>query len=70
MCDNFELPRKSTDKKSTLIGHLTDLVKELQLLINTFVQEGQCVGALVDRSNCVVNCVGVFHFKRLSDSST
>ena len=28
MCDNFELPRKSTDKKSTLIGHLTDLVKE------------------------------------------
>ena len=28
MCDNFELPRKSTDKISTLIGHLTDLVKE------------------------------------------
>ena len=28
MCDNFELPRKSTDKKSTLIGHVTDMVKE------------------------------------------
>ena len=28
MCDNFELPRKSTDKKSTLIGYVTDLVKE------------------------------------------
>ena len=29
MCDNFELlPRKSTDKKSTLIGHVTDTVKE------------------------------------------
>ena len=28
MCYNFELPRKSTDKKSTLIAHLADLVKE------------------------------------------
>ena len=28
MCDNFEQPRKSTDKKSTLIGHVTDMVKE------------------------------------------
>ena len=28
ICDNFELPRKSTDKKSVLIGHVTDLVKE------------------------------------------
>ena len=28
LCDKFELPRKSTDKKSTLIGHVTDMVKE------------------------------------------
>ena len=28
MCDNFDLPRKSTDRKSTLIGHVTDMVKE------------------------------------------
>ena len=28
MSDNFELPRKSTDKKSTLTGHVTDMVKE------------------------------------------
>ena len=27
MCDNFDLPRKSTDRKSTLIGHVTDMVK-------------------------------------------
>ena len=38
MCDNFELPRKSTDKKSTLIGHVTDMV---QLLINKSAQIGQ-----------------------------
>ena len=28
MSDNFELPRKSTDNKSTLIGHIIDMVKE------------------------------------------
>ena len=28
MCDHFELPRKSTDKKSTLIGYVTDMVIE------------------------------------------
>ena len=28
MCDNFELPRKTADKKSTLIGQVIDMVKE------------------------------------------
>ena len=28
MCDHFELPRKSTDKKAALIKHVTDIVEE------------------------------------------
>ena len=28
MCDHFELPRKSTDKKAALIKHVTDMVEE------------------------------------------